>query len=135
MLKQILPFSLIFLVLGILLLVSLNIPQTSVGPHGGIVKVAGNYNIEMKSPYGNLYTWILDYKLSPLNNKGVTCEARFYFSDNTIVDTRLKPFGEDGFTTTTANDFLSCRITYKVAGKSVSAKFENENVIVQKKLD
>ena len=115
------------------LLVSLNLFQSPNGPHGGVVKPAGNYQIEMKNPYGNLYAYLLDVESKPIRNRRVTCNVRYYFPDNTTTDVDLKPFGDDGFTAETTIKFYSCKITFNLQGKSVSAKFENENPIVQKK--
>jgi hypothetical protein len=129
--------KIIFIVLIIIaagiLLVSLGVFQTTTfGPHGGIVKPAGSYQIEMKNPYGNLYAYLLDVESKPIRNKRITCSVRYYFPDNTTTDVDLKPYGEDGFTTETTIKFYLCKVTFNLQGKSVSAKFENENPIVQK---
>ena len=113
---------------------SLRIFQPIVGPHGGIVKQAGAYSIEMKENYPDFYAYLFVNNFKPVSNKGITCQARFILPDNTNIDVLLKPFGEDGFTAESgAFKFYSCRIYFNVFGKTVSAQFENENPIVQKK--
>jgi len=107
--------------------------QSSYGPHGGLIKPAGNYQIEMKNPFGNLYAYLLDKKSRTIPNKGISCKARYYFPDSTTTEIDLKPLGEDGFVTETTIRFYSCKITFNLFGKSVSAKFENETPIAQKK--
>lgn len=122
------------MLLAAVTLTSLNVFQTSMGPHDGIVKKAENYNIEMKSSYGNFYAYLLDEKCKPLSNKKIFCEVRFFYPDKTSADIQLKPFGSDGFTiASTVIEFYSCKITFNVLGKSVVAKFENENQIVERK--
>ena len=103
------------------------------GPHEGVVKPAGDYNIEVKNSFTNFYAYLLDKKNKPISNKGITCEVRFIFSDNTGISTSLIPYLEDGFTTEKMMpEFYSCRVYFNIQGKSVSAKFENKNTIVQK---
>jgi hypothetical protein len=123
----------LLIIIALILLVSLNVFQSPFGPHGGMVKDAGEYQIEMKNPYGKLYAFLLDKAYTPIKNKRISCSARYYFPDNTTTDVDLKPFGEDGFVTETTIKFNLCKITFNLQGKSVSAKFENENPIVQKK--
>ena len=123
----------LIIIAALVLLVSQNPFRSSTGPHGGIVKPAGNYQIEVNNPYGNLYAYLLDIESKPIKNKKITCSVRYYFPDDTTTDMDLKPFGDDGFMTETTIKFYSCKITFNLQGKSVSAKFENESQIVQKK--
>ncbi|MBI4944969.1 MAG: hypothetical protein HY840_01055 [Bacteroidetes bacterium] len=127
--KIIFPTLLIVITLG---LIGFRLYQSSLGPHGGTVKHAGNYNIEMKNPYGNFYAYLLDKKLKPISNKGVSCEVKFFFSDNTNTDAVLKPQGDDAFFAETMFQYQSCRITFNVFGNVVSAQFSNETPMVQK---
>lgn len=114
-----------------LFLVSLK-PAT--GPHNGIVKPAGGYNIEMKNTYDYFFAYLLDKNQEPISNKGIQCEVRFILADTTSTILSLKPFEEDGFSAATQSiKFSSCRIYFKVKGKLISAQFENQNLIVEKK--
>jgi hypothetical protein len=123
-----------FLILLALFLISINFIQSPYGPHGGKVKEAGEYNIEMKNVYPNMYTVLLDKDYKPINNKGILCEIHFILPDNTKLNSQLKPFEEDGFTMELGGlNFSTCRVFFNVNGKSISAGFENENLIVQKK--
>ena len=117
----------IVLIILAALLISLKYLQPAYGPHQGIVKSGGEYNIEMKNSPQNFYTFLLDKKNNPISNKGISCEVRFVFADNTGVVKYLEPYGEDGFSLASgAPNFLSCRIYFNVLGKTISAKFENE---------
>lgn len=121
---------------GIILLYSLKLKQSTVGPHGGEVKQAENFNIEMKAAFPNLYFYLLDQKLKPIENKGISCEVRFFFPGDTSTDLTIKPFQEDGFILEASKIvYNSCRVTFNVFGKSISAKFEKESIIVQEKLN
>lgn len=124
----------ILLILLALLLVSKNFFQSPVGPHGGIVKPAGEYNIEMKNIYPNIYTFLLNKKNKPILNKKISCEISFLLPNNTIINTQLRPFAKDGFMMELGGlNYSSCRIFFNVSGKSISTEFESENPIVQEK--
>ena len=119
---------LIFITGGVL--AALVSPQLRTGPHGGTVKQAESYRIEMKSIYPDFYAYLLNKNLDPISNKNASCEARFFLSDNTTVDIPLQRFGEDAFKAKlTAMDYNSCRITFHLEKNSISAKFENESAI------
>lgn len=119
---------------GIILLYSLNIDQSPTGPHGGELKQAESFNIEMLSSFPNLYVYLFDQKLQPINNKEVTCEIKFFFPDHTSKDLNLKPFEEDGFVIETSKIvYNACKVTFNVSGRPVSAMFEREHSIVKKK--
>ena len=105
------------LILAILTLIGFVYSQPTVGPNGGTVKKAENYNIEMKHSYGNLYAYLLDKKLKPINNKGISCEVKFFLADNTDMDVVLKPQGDYSFFAETNIQYQSCKITFNVFGK------------------
>lgn len=118
----------------ILVLYSLNIVQSNTGPHGGEFKQVENFNIEMKSSFPNFYFYLLDQKLKPINNYGISCEVRFFLPDETSTELTLKRFQQDGFMIEAGEIiYNSCRVTFNVFGKLVSAKFEKENFMVRKK--
>lgn len=124
----------VFLILLALFLISQNFFQSIIGPHGGKIKPAGEYNIEMKNVYPNIYTFLLDKKNKPIINKGILCEINFILPNHTVINSQLKPFREDGFTMELGEfNFSTCRVFFNVYGKSISAVFDNENPIVQKK--
>ena len=118
-------------ILPVLLLISLK-PAT--GPHDGIVKPAGEYNIEMRNTYDYFFAYLLDKNQNPLPNKGIKCEVKFIHADTTSTVIPLKSFGDDGFSAATHSlKFNSSRIYFNVRGKLISAQFENQNLIVEKK--
>lgn len=124
------------LVSGIAILYSLNIYQLPIGPHGGELKQAEDFNIELKASFPNLYVYLLDQKFKPINNKDISCEIRFFFPGDVSNDIVLKPFQEDGFVIETSKImYKACRVTFNISGKSVSALFEKESSLVQRKGD
>lgn len=129
---KIILFSL--LIILALILISLKIFQSSDGPHGGTVKQAGEYYIEMKNPGGSLYAFLLDQDRKPLSNTGMTCKAKLFYPDNTSSEAEMGYFAADGFfIESVPRYYTSCMILFNVSGKSVSAEFENETLFVDKK--
>lgn len=119
---------------GIVILFSVNRYQETTGPHGGELKSAENFLIELKEAFPDLHCYLLDQKLLPVSNKGVLCEIRFFMPDETTVDINLKPFLNDGFILESNTIvYTSCRVTFNISGKSVSAKFDKENLIARGK--
>jgi hypothetical protein len=123
-----------FLLFGVsAAVISLWFFQSNSGPHGGMVKPADEYTIEMKNVYTEFNTWLLGKDLKPVSNNGIECEVNFLFADSTSMDVKLTPSGEDGFATKTGvPGFTSCRITFDLPGKKVSARFENSGTIVKR---
>lgn len=108
--------------------------QTTTGPHGGSLKPAENFYIEMKTSYPGFYTYLLNRQCKPIGNKGISCEMKFLFPDSTNLDVELQPYLEDGFRTeSNILGYHSCRVTFHAFDKVISAWYENENAIVQKK--
>lgn len=126
-------FFAVILVLVAILISMKTIFAQDLGPHGGRIEKAENYNIEMKTDYTHFYTYLLTKKNKSINNKSISCEIRFFLLDGTTIDLPLKPFGDDAFVIDYfADDYGSFRVTFQVAGKAVSAKFENEKLLVKK---
>lgn len=103
-----------------------------IGPHGGQLQKAENYNIEVKREYSHFYVYLLDSKNKTISSKNISCEIRFSLYDGTYLDLPLKPHAADGFIIDYfSSDYNYYRITFQVEGKSVIAKFENENILVK----
>lgn len=124
-------YSLPFLMAFVIYMISTY--QSKKGPHGGTYKSVKNYNIEVKTVYPFIYSYLLDEKLKPIRNKGIQCEALLLLPDNEGITVKLQPFRQDGFimkTNTAVYD--SFKITYHVFGQSISEVFENESFLAQK---
>ena len=108
--------------------------QIQQGPHKGVVEKAGNsYFIEFKYLNQEIHTYLLNKTYTCISNKGISCEIKFIYSDSTSYTQSLQPIGNEGFSTGfITSQFNSCRIIFNIAGKTVSAKFENQNPLVQK---
>lgn len=119
---------------GIVILYSVNRYQATTGPHGGELKPAENFHIELEEAFPNLHCYLLDQKLLPVSNEGVLCEIRFFLPNETSVELNLKPFLNDGFILESNSiKYSSCRVTFNMSGKFFSAKFDKENLIVHDK--
>ncbi len=121
-------------VLSVIVFISLSLFQSLAGPHGGTVRKAANFNIEMKNSYGGFYTYLLDSKLKPVKNKDITCRVKVFFADKTSIHMQLIPCGIDGFTAESMPPlFSSCIIIFHVADSNISAEFDNDLLFVKQK--
>jgi|ERR1035437_3365194 hypothetical protein len=101
------------------------------GPHGGTLKQVENYHIELKKVNSSIYTYLLDPKLKPISNKEMSCTIKFFLPDSATMDVAMKPSGADGFISeSNAFAYQSCKVIFKMPERSISAIFENENIIV-----
>ena len=115
-------------------LFALPVASLSEGPHGGILKSADEYYIEMKNnPDTSFYVYLLDNKLRTISNKDISGEVKLFFSDNTSMDVRLTPSVENSFTAVITPGFYACKIIFHVSGKDVSAPFEKQSQIADQK--
>src|SRR4051812_37856045 len=103
------------------------------GPHGGIVKKADNYFIEMINPEKFLSAYLLDKSMKTISNKGISGDVKFFLPDSSIFDVQLKPSSDDAFTGEGIPGFYTCKVTFNIFGRSVSAKFDNVTLIAFKK--
>ncbi len=101
-------------------------------PHGGIIKDAEGYFIEMKSSGKNLSIYLLNKKYQSIGTKNVMGKAQFFLSDSTSIDIPLKRLNENAFTCVAPSGYITCKVTFNVMGKSVSAKFPAQNLVVLK---
>ncbi len=102
------------------------------GPHDGTVKKAGPYYIEMKTAEKRLFAYLLDKKLKTLSNAGIHGEADLVFIDNTTQNIPLMADKDSAFMCTVPAEFASCKITFTITGKAVSARFSNPVKLVRK---
>lgn len=101
-------------------------------PHGGVIKAADGYFIEMKNAGKNFQVYLLNKKLEPLGTKNIIGEVRFFFPDSTDIDINLKPYGENAFMCMAPPGYYACKVSFNIMGKSISAKFQAQNMIVLK---
>lgn len=98
------------------------------GPHGGTVQEADPNHAEILLKDGMLQFFLLDGDVKPLSNKGITGTVLLQFADGTSKTVTLSPMGTEGFMAddAKASAYFNAIATFKVNGKSVSAKFKNK---------
>lgn len=107
-----------------------NVGVAGKGPHGGTVQEADPNHAEMLVKDGMLQFFVLDGDAKAMNNKNITGSVVLQFADGTSKTVALKPMGTDGFMASDAKatSYANAIATFKVNGKSVSAKFRNKPV-------
>lgn len=108
--------------------------QDPVGPHGGYLKKAGNYTIEMKTGFPFFYTYLLGNRNKPISNRIISCRVMLLLPDHTETQIVMRRYGEDGFFSEAADLPASAYwISFEVDGETVSARFDDINFIVLNK--
>lgn len=99
--------------------------DNSKAPHGGKVEEAGAYHIETLTKDNKVSFFLLDGKAKAMSNKEVTGSVLFQFADGDSKTVLLSASGTEGFDAKDAEaaTYTKAIVTFKVKGKTVSAKF------------
>jgi hypothetical protein len=96
--------------------------------HGGTVKSAGDYHIEMVEESGKYRVYLLDNRERAIDLQGVTGLAIFRNGDVTTGTQRLNPIGDSYFEIPLKGQpFSAIIINFKINGQSIIAKFDKDN--------
>lgn len=104
------------------------------GPHGGqMVDASGGYHAELLVKDGKVSVYLLDSKGKSMSNKGVSGNIILQFADKTSATVTLTASGDDAFSVSNdkAASFTSCVVTFKVDGKTATAKFKAEKPVAK----
>lgn len=95
-------------------------------PHGGTVKSAGDFHIEVSVKDGMVMAYLLDGKEKAMKNNGVTGAAVIQTSDGQTSTITLIPSGTEGFmyTLDKAKKYNKAIVTFTAGGKTASASFD-----------
>lgn len=95
-------------------------------PHGGTVKSAGDFHIELTVKDGMVMAYLLDGKEKTMANAGVTATAVIQMADGQTSNITLIPSGKDGFmyTLDKIKKYNKAIVTFVNAGKTASASFD-----------
>ena len=99
--------------------------DNSKAPHGGKVEEAGEYHIEALTKDNKLSFFLLDGKAKAMSNKGISGSVLLQFADGKTKTVVLTASGTEGFDAkeALAATYSKAIVTFKVKGKTVSAKF------------
>jgi hypothetical protein len=96
--------------------------------HGGTVKSAGDYHIELVEESGKFRVYLLDSRERAIDLQGVTGLAIFRNGDVTTGTQRLTPIGGAYFEIPLKGQpYSAIIINFKVNGQSAIAKFDKDN--------
>jgi hypothetical protein len=95
-------------------------------PHGGTVKSAGDFHIEVSVKDGMVMAYLLDGKEKTIKNTGVTGTAVIQMADGKTSTISLSPSGNEGFmyTLDKTKKYNKAIVTFTSAGKTASASFD-----------
>lgn len=100
-------------------------------PHGGVVKTAGNYHLELAQKNGALTVYLLDANEKPMSVAGAMATALLQTPDGTVTTVKLPATGTQQFGATLdkpnaarAKSFRKAIVNVAVKGQSASASFD-----------
>jgi hypothetical protein len=95
-------------------------------PHGGTVKSAGDFHIEVSVKDGMVMAYLLDGKEKEMKNTGVTGTAVIQMADGQTSTITLIPSGTEGFmyTLDKTKKYNKAIVTFTTTGKTASASFD-----------
>lgn len=97
-------------------------------PHGGIVKSAGDYHIELVDQGNKLRVYLLDTRERAISLKGVSGLAIFRNGDVTTGTHRLSPSSGAYYEIPLKGQpYTAIIINFKINGQSIIAKFDKDN--------
>ncbi|MGZ3864512.1 MAG: hypothetical protein ACXVPN_16470 [Bacteroidia bacterium] len=103
------------------------------GPHGGVVKRADNYFIEMKSEEKAFSAYIFDKKFKAIEIPDIHGKVKFYFRGSADINVPLNLSTKNEFKCIPPIGYYSCKVMFTIMGKPVSANFFNPMQIVMQK--
>lgn len=94
--------------------------------HGGTVRSAGNYHLELLHKANVLTVYLLDANQKTLPTTGATATALLQTADGKVTTVKLLPSAGQQFVATLdkAKPFHKAVVTVAVGGKSASATFD-----------
>lgn len=95
-------------------------------PHGGMVKSAGNYHLELLQKAGGLTVYLLDANEKPMSVAGATATALLQTADGKVTTLKLAPTGPQAFSAMPdqTKAFRKAIVNVSVKGQSASASFD-----------
>lgn len=114
------PWLILLLAAGL----HLQAQKPSPGPHGGELKKAGVYWMELVdcTSYVQLYLYELD--MCPLKNYDISGSVDFYYPGSDCFTSPLYPYGIESFTAEARQPcYTRCRVFVHSRGLSISADF------------
>jgi len=102
-------------------------------PHGGMVKPAGKYYIEMIVDWmlkeDKITLYLLKESGKAVSNEKITGSIQFIATEGTISEVSLKPRGNEAFVVQLeSNEPFSCMVALKIKNKTLSVPFRHEGV-------
>ena len=97
-----------------------------VAPHGGVVRSASPYHLELVPQADRLDIYLLGAQMSAVSNKGTTGSVMVQTADNKTSTVPLAPAGDDHFSAAlpTGAKVRTAIVTLNAAGKTINVRFD-----------
>ncbi len=97
-----------------------------VAPHGGVVRSASPYHMELVQHPSELHIYLLGAKMSAVPNKGTTGTVMVQTADNKTSSLTLAPAGDDHFSAQlpAGAKVRTAIVTLNADGKTINVRFD-----------
>lgn len=96
----------------------------SSAPHGGMLKLAGYYKVELVDCYEYVEVYLYELDLCPVLNSGLSGQIDFHYINGDAATSRLYPYGVDAFTAEVKQHcYTSCSLSLHGVGAAIKAEF------------
>ena len=97
-----------------------------VAPHGGVVRSASPYHMELVQHPSELHVYLLGAKMSAVPNKGTTGTVMVQTTDNKTSTVTLAPAGDDHFSAAlpAGAKVRTAIVTLNADGKTINTRFD-----------
>ena len=97
-----------------------------VAPHGGVVRSASPYHMELVQHPSELHVYLLGAKMSAVPNKGTTGTVMVQTTDNKTSTVTLAPAGDDHFSAAlpAGAKVRTAIVTLNADGKTINVRFD-----------
>lgn len=97
-----------------------------VAPHGGVVRSASPYHMELVQHSDELHIYLLGAKMSAVPNKGTTGTVMVQTADNKMSTVTLAPAGDDHFSAKlpAGAKVRTAIVTLNADGKTINTRFD-----------
>ncbi|MCA8833328.1 heavy metal-binding domain-containing protein [Hymenobacter pini] len=104
-----------------------------VAPHGGVVRSANPYHMELVQKAGELHIYLLAAKMAPVPNKSLSGTVMLQTADNKTTTVTLVPGGDDHLVAKlpAGAKVRTAIVSLKADGKAINTRFDKLDAAAQ----
>jgi len=96
----------------------------SSAPHGGLLRLAGYYKVELVDCHEYVEAYLYELDLCPILNSGLSGQIDFHYINGDLITSRLYPYGVDAFTAEVKQHcYTGCTVSLQGVGAAIKVEF------------